>query len=260
MTAPARGRGMVTPPVQRIRGLLRSAWIYRADPRFHARARRFYAGFVGPGDLCFDIGAHMGDRVRAFRALGARVVAVEPQPDLVAVLRALHGRDSGVMVLPLAVGAEPGTAQLRINRRNPTLSTLSPDWIAAIGRDPAFPARGWDEVLPVPVTTLDALVAEHGVPAFCKIDVEGFEEAVLAGLSRPLPRLSFEYVAAAGGMAVACVDRLHALGAYAFNLSPGESKRLLFPEWVGRDALVDWLGRLRAGDGSGDVYARLVEK
>lgn len=243
--------------VRRICGLLRSAGIYRANPAFRRRARAFYAGFIRPGDLCFDIGAHMGDRVDAFLSLGARVVAVEPQPDLHRILRAQFGTHPRVVLVAGAVGAEAGTAELLINPGNPTLSTLSAEWIAAVGRDSSFPAAGWDHRLTVPVTTLDALVAEHGVPAFCKIDVEGFEQQVLAGLSQPLPCLSFEYIAVTRDMALACLDRLAQLGRYRFNVSPGESKRLLFDAWIGQDELSDWLSRLRAGDGSGDVYARL---
>ncbi|HYG89906.1 MAG TPA: FkbM family methyltransferase [Azospirillum sp.] len=243
--------------VRRVYGLLRSAGIYRANPVFRRRAHAFYAGFVRPGDLCFDIGAHMGDRVAVFLSLGARVVAVEPQPDFQRILRAQFGRNPRAVLEAGAVGAHAGTAELRINRRHPTLSTLSADWIAAVGRDASFPTTGWNERLMVTVTTLDALIAEHGVPAFCKIDVEGFEQQVLAGLSRPLPCLSFEYIAVTRDMAVACIDRLEQLGKYRFNVSPGESKRLLFDAWIGRDALVDWLAGLRPGDGSGDVYARL---
>ena len=39
-----------------------------------------YARFLRAGDLAFDIGAHVGDRISSFRRLGARVVALEPQP------------------------------------------------------------------------------------------------------------------------------------------------------------------------------------
>ena len=60
-------------------GIARSALIYRANPLKRRRSRRFYGQFVGPGDLAFDIGAHLGDRVQAWTDLGARVVAVEPQ-------------------------------------------------------------------------------------------------------------------------------------------------------------------------------------
>lgn len=55
----------------------------------------------------FDVGSHVGDRIASFRRLGCRVVAVEPQPALVRVLRLLYGRDPQVALEPVAVGAAP---------------------------------------------------------------------------------------------------------------------------------------------------------
>jgi hypothetical protein len=75
------------------------------------------------------------------------------------------------------------------------------------------------------VTTLDALVAEHGEPAFCKIDVEGFELDVLRGLSRPVRALSFEYLPPAHDAALAALDLVDGLGDYAYNYSPVETLR-----------------------------------
>ena len=119
-------------------GVVRSLRIYYGRP---ARARamdRLYSRFVAPGDLVFDIGAHVGDRIAAFRRLGARVVAVEPQPALYRTLRLLFGRDERVTLVPAAVGAVPGRLPMRINPDNPTISTLSEDFIAA-----SRGAEGW---------------------------------------------------------------------------------------------------------------------
>ena len=68
-------------PINRAAGLLRSLVIYHAIPLRQRRLRTLYQQFVRPGDLVFDIGAHAGNHVRAFSALGCRVVALEPQPD-----------------------------------------------------------------------------------------------------------------------------------------------------------------------------------
>ena len=54
---------------------------------------RLHGNFVSSGDLVFDVGAHVGDRVASFRRLGARVVAVEPQRAMVRVLGLLYGSD-----------------------------------------------------------------------------------------------------------------------------------------------------------------------
>ena len=59
-----------------------AAHLLRRRRRAARRWTQLYARFVKPGDLVFDIGAHVGDRVAAFRRLGARVVALEPQPAL----------------------------------------------------------------------------------------------------------------------------------------------------------------------------------
>jgi hypothetical protein len=78
------------------RGVIRSLGIYYGrHQRNRAQAMDdLYRRFVRPGDLVFDIGAHVGDRVAAFRRLGARIVAVEPQPALALTLNMLYGRDA----------------------------------------------------------------------------------------------------------------------------------------------------------------------
>jgi hypothetical protein len=63
-------------------GLLRSVLMYHGIPFRRRRLSQFYARFIRPGDLCFDIGAHVGSRLGAWLPLGARIVAVEPQPEV----------------------------------------------------------------------------------------------------------------------------------------------------------------------------------
>ena len=239
-------------------GLARSAVIYHGNPAKRRRARAFYRAFVRPGDLCFDIGAHLGDRTGHFLALGARVVAVEPQPGPLAVLRRLYGGNTRVALIGKAVGAVPGEAELAIDPANPTIASLSSEWRVQVARDASFAGTHWRERHRVAVTTLDALIADHGVPQFCKIDVEGFEAAVLEGLSQPLPALSFEYIAAAREPALAALDRFAALGRYRFNRSPGESLRFPNACWRGYPEMAEELRALAPDAGSGDIYARLA--
>lgn len=239
-------------------GLLRSLLIYRGVPGRRRQLAGFYRQFIRPGDLCFDIGAHVGNRLQAWLDLGAQVVAVEPQPHLAALLRRWYGHNRNVVLVEQAVGATPGTGRIYISQRHPTVSSLSQDWIHAVRHAEAFASVQWDTEATVQVTTLDALIAQFGRPAFCKIDVEGFELEVLSGLSQPLPALSFETVAPAVDLAIACIQRLEQLGGYEYNWSAGETQKLLSVSWLAPEPMVARLRALAAEKGSGDVYARLA--
>ena len=215
---------------------------------------RLYAQFIRPGDLVFDIGAHVGDRVASFRRLGARVIAVEPQPALCRTLKLLFGRDANVTLVPSAIGCVCGMAEMKINPKNPTISTLSDDFIAASRKAIGWEGESWSRSLEVPVTTLDTLVDTYGRPAFVKIDVEGFEAKVLQGLSQPPPALSFEFTTIQRAVGIECLERCTALGYTQFNAAIGESQTL--GEWRSATALADWLTGLPHEANSGDIYAR----
>lgn len=240
-----------------VRGILRSLRIYYGNRRHGPAMDRMYAQFVKSGDLVFDIGAHVGDRIAAFRRLGARVVAAEPQPALVKTLRLIYGRDMNVTIEATAIGQQSGEIELNVNVDNPTVSTASHDFIAAAASAPTWQGQRWSKSLRVPLTTIDALVARHGTPAFIKIDVEGFEAEALAGLSRAPAALSFEFTTIQRDVARACIERCTALGYTRFNAALGESQQFVRPDWCDVAALVQWLDTLPPEANSGDVYARL---
>jgi FkbM family methyltransferase len=218
-----------------------------------------YRHFVKPGDVCFDVGAHVGNRIRSFLALGAsQVVAVEPQPAMLSVLRTLYGRHPGVHIAPIGLAQEPGKLTLNLSSRTPTVSTFDRSWIEELGQDRRWDGVVWDGQVEVEIHTLDQLIERHGEPAFCKIDVEGFEESVLLGLSRPLRSLSFEYLPAARQRAIRCVDRLTALGEYEYWTSPGESHTFAQSSPWNVQELRAFLESLAPGQPSGDVYAQRV--
>lgn len=238
-------------------GLARSLLMYYAVPGRARGWRRFYSQFVSPDDLCFDLGAHVGNRSAALLALGAHVVALEPQPLFAAALRRLHGRNPRLTLLPLAAGEQAGEAEMLVSQRTPTVSTLSADWVGEVSRTPGFASVDWDQRVKVAVTTLDELVRQHGQPVFCKIDIEGHELQVLHGLGVAIKLISFEYVPAAMNRAYACLERLSQLGDYRFNLMTSEVPKLALPAWVNASELRAELERIPPMARAGEVYARL---
>jgi FkbM family methyltransferase len=238
-----------------VRGVVRSLRIYYGDRGRRGAMDRLYGRFITQGDLVFDVGAHVGDRIAAFRRLGARVIAVEPQPALVRTLKLLYGRDRAVVIEPVAVGGREGTVELRLNVDNPTVSTASEDFMRAAAGAPGWEGQAWTRTIRVPVTTLDALIARHGLPAFIKIDVEGFEAQALAGLTRPPRALSFEFTTIQRDVGLAAIERCAALGFGRYNAVLGESQALVLSDWTDAGAIGDWLRALPAGANSGDVYA-----
>lgn len=242
----------------RLRGLVRSLWLYYGSPWRLRAMERFYAPFIRPGDLCFDIGAHVGNRSLVWRRLGARVIALEPQPDYAAFLRWLFRGSGDVQILEAGIAARPGEIELRISHRHATVTTASEQFLAMTADSAGFRDVAWSGAHTVEAVTLDDLIRRHGKPAFVKLDVEGYEAEALAGLGQPIPALSFEYLAETLAIAETCVDRLERLGRYTYNASPGESMAFALPAWVGPEDMRAWLRARPPGSGSGDVYARLV--
>ena len=133
---------------------------------------------LGGGDFV-DVGAHVGlYTVTAALATGGRVLAFEPNPAARAQLAEnirLNERRN-VLVVPKAVGAEPGRALLHVPATpDPSFSSLE--------------AGRFAEGAPVDVevTTVDAEVEAAGLrPTVVKVDVEGGELGVVEGMARTL--------------------------------------------------------------------------
>ena len=239
-----------------VSSLRRSLEFYYGNDARDAAMDAFHAQLVRPGDLVFDVGAHVGDRVASYRRLGARVIAVEPQPLCGRALTAIFAGDDDVTVVEAACGASAGSVTFFVNSANPTVSTVSEDFVAAADGADGWTGQVWDTEIAVPSVTLDDLIDRYGVPAFVKIDVEGYEHAVLAGLTRVLPALSFEFTTIERAVAQRCLDRAVALGFDWFNLALGDDMEFRSAEWTSAAEVAAALRELPHEANSGDVYCR----
>jgi membrane glycosyltransferase len=243
--------------LQTVCGIARSLHTYYGSRERRADMDRLHRMFIQPGDLVFDVGAHVGDRIASFRRLGAWVVAVEPQPALTRTLEFLYGQDSAVTIEPLAVAGRVGSLELNINLQNPTVSTASAAFMAAAAGAPGWESERWTRSIQVQVITLDALIARHGMPAFIKLDIEGLEAQALLGLSHPPRALSFEFTTIQPDVAAACIRRCATLGYKKFNAMLGERHAFVHRAWLSAEEIAVWVASLPLRANSGDIYAVL---
>ena len=209
--------------------------LYRRFHPGHRRERlanrRLYAGLISPGDLCFDIGANVGQTIEALLAIDAIVVAVEPNVNCMPALKYQFNDSPGLTIVTKAMGAAPGTAVLHFTGTNSTAS-FREDWPFAN-----------EQELEVEVSTLDRLIAEFGRPKFLKVDVEGFELEVFKGLSQAIPVIYFEMHGNEVGATSQILERLASIGEIAgVNAVSGDNSVWLLKEWVGHDQFVARLG------------------
>ena len=195
----------------------------RARLREFCERLEFYRSFIHEDDLCFDVGSNIGDISAVLLRLGARVIAIDPQPAAMRELRARLAGNAKLTCVQAGVAESPGELELYLHDQVGTTSMVK-EW---------SPGRIVNSIT-VPVMTLDDLIVRFGVPRYCKIDVEGFELNVLRGLSRQLELLSFEFHADQKNMTAAsrCLNLLEQLGDIEMNVITHRRNAFAWSSWV----------------------------
>lgn len=227
----------------------------KLEARNATKRSPFYSQFISKGDLVFDVGANIGNRVEVFLALGSKVVAVEPQQDCVAELKRKFG--SRISIIEKGLGEKEEQKTLYISDTN-TISSLSKEWIDSV-KDSRFSRHEWNKTAQIELTTLDKLISQFGVPQFCKIDVEGFELEVLKGLHQTVPCLSLEYtVPEQTDKLLACLAYCNSLNKhYQYNYSSGEEMKLDLEKFCTYQEFLNIVkGTTFQATGFGDIYVR----
>ncbi len=222
----------------------------------YSTENNFIRQFISPGDLVFDVGANIGLLTTKYVNLGATVVCFEPQPDCAETLRKKF-KNNPVYIEEKGLADKPGTLTLAICKTANTISTFSDEWQSENGRFYSQFGARWNDHIQVEVDTLDAMIACYGCPAFCKIDVENFEYEVLAGLTQPIPVLSFEFAIEVLHNTKKCVNHLVSLGYRKFNFAIADQNFALV-DWVSAEEVMDAIEQASHERSLlwGDVYAQ----
>jgi FkbM family methyltransferase len=181
------------------------------------------------GELLFDVGMHQCEDTAYYLQRGHRVVAVDADPAMMAAAAERFSQEIAAGRLSLvhaAVSDEVGAVTLHRSRET-MWNSLDPAIAGRMG------AQG--DTIDVPATTLAVLFATFGVPFYCKIDIEGWDERALASLqgARELPTFVSVESECAGesgvdeASALRTLDRLAALGYRRFKLVDQRSLQVL---------------------------------
>ncbi len=150
---------------------------------FDAAEREFLARHMHEQFVFIDIGANVGAYsmfVAANAGAGARVLAIEPQPDIFErlVFNIRQNSSGSIKAVACAVADRSGELTLFLNPRNSGESSVK-----IVGSSAAT-------ALKVPAKTLLELVEEEGYQRIdaVKLDVEGAEDIILEPFLRQAPR------------------------------------------------------------------------
>ena len=199
------------------------------------------------GNIIFDIGANEGYKTDIFLRLGAKVVAVEPDEHSQRILKQnfLTYRliKRPVAIVTKAVSDRSGAETMWVDEPGSAKNTLNRKWVETLRTDSSRFGKSLEfrEKRRVETITLDELIREHGQPFYVKIDVEGYEPAVLRGLRNAVRYLSFEVnLPEFRSEALECIELLENIAAQGeFNYAPDCQRGLSFERWLPQKPFLD---------------------
>jgi len=190
----------------------RSDMLYHITPTYEAITWRRIKSIIEPGDICVDVGAHIGTyTIPIARMVGSNgfVLAIEPSPvkDILSINVKINGLQDRVTIIDKAVHSKRELFDLYYNPSRTGWSFLVKDQLE---RSTTL-CKIKVEALP-----LDEILKESGIAnrriKLLKIDVEGNEVEVLRGAQRTLENTDYVIFEASKETINECVRILNSLG------------------------------------------------
>lgn len=253
---------MIVKIAQKILGKETVSALYKLiDPKIKLEKKRiksretFYAKLLKKGDLCFDVGANLGNRTEPLLAIGAKVIAVEPQESCYQFLEQKF--KNKIQIVKKGLCEKECVRTFHISNAS-TISSFSEEWINSV-KEERFVNNTWDKTVEVEMTTLDNLIEEFGNPEFIKIDVEGYELEVLKGLTKRIPLISFEYTVPEQTSKINdCIDQIFKNNAQIkCNFCEDENTEWALTEWLSVESFFGFINSGKFTKPSfGDIYVK----
>lgn len=156
--------------------LLLGEWFKEDYPEWEENTFKVFEHFLSKEHTCLDIGGWVGATVLYSAQLCKNVIAIEPSPPALELLRAnvaVARENSNIEIVPLALSSEAGTALLHSKNLMNSAATLLDTEHTSM-----------DDCVEVPLITVDDLEQKYDLSAvnLIKMDVEGFETVIFPAL------------------------------------------------------------------------------
>lgn len=218
------------------------------------RQKRFFSRLIQKGHLCFDIGANVGVKSELLLSTGAKVIIVEPQQKCCEILHSKFDNNDQAIIDHSAIGTTNTTEELMVSNES-QISTFSKTFIEAYSYQKEF---NWNAREVVKMQTMDSLIEQHGIPHFCKIDVEGYEIEVLRGLSHKIPLISFEFNYPLKHLTIECIEVLEKFEPIVYNYVAYEKPSFALKKWVNSAEIKEIINKISPEIKTGDIYLKQV--
>ena len=130
--------------------------------------------------MIFDVGMHNGKDTEFYLRKGFRVVAIEPNPSLVAAARerlADFIANERLTILEVAIAERSGTVNFYANQQKDGWSTICLDNVATNERNQTH-----HEIIHVECVNFSEIMEQFDTPYYLKVDIEGADMLCLKAL------------------------------------------------------------------------------
>lgn len=142
--------------------------------------------------LFFDIGSNIGTFVQKGLDNGYnKIISVEANNETFESLKNNFKNNPNVVMINKACSNIDNNKITFYKMEGSDISTCNYNWISKEGY--RFKGCKIKEKVIIDTITLDNLINIYGVPELIKIDVEGYEEHVIKGLTKKVPKIFFEW-------------------------------------------------------------------